>query len=632
MRTRHYKQLLLFVVALIVPSLLIAGLGWTVLKQDRENRVEDARNSARERIQKEIRLRLDNLATKVAAGTPAAAVKFVAWVAGDNLVMPWERDPNAEASRLAREDSEFAASLENAEDLEIQDRPDQAAALYRSLIQNSSSDHQRAYARRSLALVLRRSGAQAEATGAYRDLLSLPSSLVDKEGYPFASVAALALAKTAPREVLDRVAREVPAALTLDQAYRWRDVLKAIEKPDAAVSTLLDTLAARIAILEADQRNLQHDADLDALRRDFSDLGVIDSAWRSYHDLLISRATAGDRRLVIAVRTKDILQGLPFTPVHLPPEGGSHELRDPEGERHELPDHELLDAQLLPGLKGTFGPVDTAAVSGLDLRRWLYAPSILLVLCLNLFGGYLLWRDTRREVRLAELRSQFVSSVSHELKTPLTAIRMFGEILQRGSSVDPDTHGECVDTIVNESERLTRLLNNVLDFSRIERGQKEYRMEPTQLSDVVSSAAQTMHYPLAEQGFSLTMDVDEKIPPVQADRDALTQAVLNLLTNAMKYSGQSRGIELRLFPQNGDALIAVSDHGIGIAPMEQRRIFERFYRASVPENQSVAGTGLGLALVDHIAKGHGGSVQVESSPGAGSTFSIRLPMAAGEHA
>jgi two-component system phosphate regulon sensor histidine kinase PhoR len=127
------------------------------------------------------------------------------------------------------------------------------------------------------------------------------------------------------------------------------------------------------------------------------------------------------------------------------------------------------------------------------------------------------------------------------------------------------------------------------------------------------------------------MEVDENIPPVQADHDALKQAVLNLLTNAMKYSGQSRGIELRLFPQNGDALIAVSDHGIGIPLEEQSRIFERFYRVSIPENQSVAGTGLGLALVDHIVKGHGGSVQVESSPGTGSTFSIRLPIATGAH-
>jgi signal transduction histidine kinase len=202
---------------------------------------------------------------------------------------------------------------------------------------------------------------------------------------------------------------------------------------------------------------------------------------------------------------------------------------------------------------------------------------------------------------------------------------MFAEILQMGTANDADTREECLDTIVHESERLTRLLNNVLDFSRIERGQKTYQMVPTQLADVVNSAAKTMHYPLAEQGFALRVNVDDGIPPVDADRDALKQAVLNLLTNAMKYSGQSRDIELRLFPENGDAMIQVQDHGIGISEREQPRIFERYYRAQVPENGSISGTGLGLALVAHIAEAHGGKVQVESSPGLGSTFSIRLP-------
>ena len=138
-----------------------------------------------------------------------------------------------------------------------------------------------------------------------------------------------------------------------------------------------------------------------------------------------------------------------------------------------------------------------------------------------------------------------------------------------------------------------------------------------------------MQYQLAAQGFNLQMDIDETVPPVRGDRDALEQAVLNLLTNAMKYSGQSRDIELRLFPQNGHASIAVADHGIGIAADDQPRIFDRFYRASVPENQSIAGTGLGLALVDHIVRGHGGRIDVESRPGAGSTFSIHLPITAG---
>src|SRR4030095_10431006 len=180
---------------------------------------------------------------------------------------------------------------------------------------------------------------------------------------------------------------------------------------------------------------------------------------------------------------------------------------------------------------------------------------------------------------------------------------------------------------VNESERLTRLLNNVLDFSRIERGQKNYHLQPAILSDVIESAARTMRFPLSQQGFDLRVDINE-VPPVPIDRDAVEQAVLNLLSNAIKYSGESREVALRLSRQNGHALIQVEDHGLGIPAEEQKRIFEKFYRVPTPENRAISGTGLGLALVAHIAEAHGGRVEVNSTLGKGSTFSIRLPIGA----
>jgi signal transduction histidine kinase len=203
---------------------------------------------------------------------------------------------------------------------------------------------------------------------------------------------------------------------------------------------------------------------------------------------------------------------------------------------------------------------------------------------------------------------------------------MFAEALQMRGWDDPQMHSEYLETIVNESERLTRLLNNVLDFSRIERGQKTYRMEPAFLADVVNAVVRTMQYPLAEQGFVLQLEISDGMPPVKVDRDALQQAVLNLVTNAMKYSGKRRDIELRLCSQNENAVIQVADHGIGISHKEQARIFEKFYRAPIPENRAIAGTGLGLALVAHIAEAHRGCVKVHSSPGNGSTFSIHLPL------
>jgi len=269
--------------------------------------------------------------------------------------------------------------------------------------------------------------------------------------------------------------------------------------------------------------------------------------------------------------------------------------------------------------------------SSATAERSLWGLSFALVAILTLLGGYLLWRDVRREAQLAELRTQFVSSVSHELKTPLTSIRMFAELMQMSESTNAE-HSAFLETIVSESERLTRLLNDVLDFSRIERGQKTYRLEPASLPEILHTAVRAIQYPLNEQGFSLDLHVSEGIPPATVDRDALQQAILNLLTNAMKYSGKQREIGLRLLARNGDAWIQVSDHGIGIPEKEQSRIFEKFYRAPIPENREIPGTGLGLALVAHIAQAHGGSVHVKSRPGEGSTFSIRLPLKEGSAA
>jgi signal transduction histidine kinase len=229
-------------------------------------------------------------------------------------------------------------------------------------------------------------------------------------------------------------------------------------------------------------------------------------------------------------------------------------------------------------------------------------------------------------VELAATRSSFVSAVSHELKTPLTAIRMFAETLQIGRPVEPHARDEYLGIIVNESERLTRLLNNVLDFSKIEKGRKTYRREPHGLADIVRVSARAMRYPLEQGRFVLHVESDDALPPVRVDRDAIEQAILNLLANAMKYSGDSRDIDLRLRSVDGEAVIEVADRGVGIEADDLERIFERFYRVTSARGDGVPGTGLGLTLVRHIAHAHGGRVQVESTPGEGSTFSLFIPL------
>ena len=281
----------------------------------------------------------------------------------------------------------------------------------------------------------------------------------------------------------------------------------------------------------------------------------------------------------------------------------------------------------LQGIQVAFAPGEGKLYSKQgSLQRLFYFLALAVVLSVTLFGAYLLWRDVRREVLMAQMRSQFVSSVSHELKTPLTAIRMFAETLRLGRSKDPATQAEYLDTIVNESERLTRLLNNVLDFSKIEQGKRIYHPAPASLPEIVQAAARAMEYPLRQRGFELSVHIDEGLPQVRVDGDAIEQAVLNLLSNAMKYSGESRTVGLGVRREGDSAVIQVIDKGVGIDPKDQEHIFEDFYRVPTRENQSLPGTGLGLSLVSHIAKAHGGSVRVESAPDKGSTFSIILPL------
>ena len=281
------------------------------------------------------------------------------------------------------------------------------------------------------------------------------------------------------------------------------------------------------------------------------------------------------------------------------------------------------------GFRLRFDETDVAAWTKSSLPfPILYWLILILVVGFTAFGGYLLWRDVSRELAIAEMRSHFAASVSHELKTPLTSIRMFAEALTMGVQKEPEAQKEYLQTIISESERLSRLLNNVLDFSKIEQGTRTYRFETTSLEEVIAAAEKAMAFPLDQKGFHLQVELEKGISPILADRDALEQAVLNLLHNSMKYSGDSRKIQLKL-RRNGDmARIDVIDHGIGILEENKHQIFGKYFRVPGIENQKIPGTGLGLTIVSHIAKSHGGRIEVDSQPGVGSTFSLILPLEA----
>jgi len=262
-------------------------------------------------------------------------------------------------------------------------------------------------------------------------------------------------------------------------------------------------------------------------------------------------------------------------------------------------------------------------------RSFSFNVSLALALAVVLLAGLgLALRTAGREMRLAAMKSDFVSNVSHELRTPLASIRVFGELMRLGKVSEAEKVREYGEHIEVESRRLTQLVDNILDFSRIESGRKVYHFEPTALEDVVRDVVAAFTMRFKGSGFEIALAGPAvPLPPVTADAAAIDHAVSNLLDNAVKYSGDGRSITVAL-ARAGDAVtIAVSDRGIGIPAAEHTRIFERFHRVSTGAVHEVRGVGLGLAIVDHIVHAHGGSIEVDSAPGRGSTFTIRLPIA-----
>jgi signal transduction histidine kinase len=239
-------------------------------------------------------------------------------------------------------------------------------------------------------------------------------------------------------------------------------------------------------------------------------------------------------------------------------------------------------------------------------------------------------RAADRTMALSQLKSDFVSNVSHELRTPLASIRVFAELLRLGRVTAADKVQEYGEAIESESLRLTRLVDNILDFSRIESGRKTYRFEPIDVRRVVDATLRSFDVRLRHDGFEIDVDAPPTLPPVAADADALSQALANLLDNAIKFSGDSRRLGVRVGAANGEVVIAVADQGIGIPRPEHDKIFERFHRVGGGLVHDVKGSGLGLAIVRHIVEAHQGRITVQSEPGRGSTFEIRLPVAPAE--
>jgi signal transduction histidine kinase len=356
------------------------------------------------------------------------------------------------------------------------------------------------------------------------------------------------------------------------------------------------------------------------------------------HFLAWAEAAPGGRRYGVEVESLVLLSRLAQVLPVPPPAGQTWALLDDSGRVFSQTGPAVVGA-LTPQLAGvSLGPIlphwqvvaygsPAGVAGGLRLVSGLLVGTFVAAI---LFGGTLLLWQARRHLADARRKTSFVSNVSHELKTPLTTIRMYAELLAEDRVREESKVRHYLRVIVAESERLTRLVNNVLDFSRLEQGRKNYVTTVVDLGGVVDGVLETQALRLRDQGMELERRLPAEPTWVRTDRDALEQALLNLLDNALKYAADGKWLGVEVFQGNGSAEVAVSDRGSGIPSAHRRRLFEKFHRVDDSLTARQPGSGLGLSIARQLMRAVGGDVSYRPREGGGATFIIRLPLQEGE--
>ncbi len=649
LKRSHRKPFILFGLSLLLPALVLLFFIVRMNRQDNElrrARAAEARQQKAEEIGRHMSARLaesertflqDNDNESVDIRTARQALPdlvFAGRIADGELAMPWEE--SAAPERLAKDDPSRPLILQAQQAEFAETNLQRARTLLNRALSSAETPAQKCFVRLELGRILSKLADDEAARRVYLDILSQEGDLTDEYGIPFVLYAGerLSVSSSEIGTVLTRLEEIMGENRWLPSRalYLIRDIIALVQN-NSSESVHLKKIDYLETSIEQALEDLERLKSLESFvstwvqRRLFQEAAAYQLAWESHGDIPwlvgIRNLREGQAQILLAFHGPGVLRAaIEETGLAETFPGSCRMAVGLSGEGHS-------PGAPFQGFRLVFDETDASAWAGSSLPfPILYWLILILVVGFTAFGAVLLWRDVSRELAIAEMRSQFAASVSHELKTPLTAIRMLAEALTMGVRTRPDEQTEYLRTIIGESERLSRLLNNVLDFSKIEQGTRTYRFETTSLEDVVQTAALTMTFPLNQKGFKLQVELENGIPPVQADRDALEQAVLNLLHNAMKYSGESRDIALRLCRDGNIARIDVVDHGIGIRDRDKSQIFGKFFRVPGVENERIPGTGLGLTIVSHIAESHGGRVEVSSRPGEGSTFSILIPLEA----
>ena len=296
----------------------------------------------------------------------------------------------------------------------------------------------------------------------------------------------------------------------------------------------------------------------------------------------------------------------------------TEELRDQEVQQKKnlwlIPNYEL--GILLKG-KTIESLVKERSTTGLIL--------VLLLVVILVSGVIIVFRNIRKEIELARIKSDFVSNVSHELRTPLALISMFAETLEMGRTKTEEKKNEYYSIISKEAGRLSKIVNKILSFSKIEAGKREYRFSNVNINKLTEDIFNSYQFHLQNNNFKFSFKPDESISEIKADGEAISEAIINLLDNAIKYSTDKKDINITTGSEKNYVYVEVNDKGIGIKEENQKKIFDKFYRVTDGLVHNTKGTGLGLTLVKHILDAHRGEIKVKSKPSEGSTFRLSFP-------